>query len=123
MRKQRIFILSIAGGIFLLGVVYLLLLRLTSFEGVPCVFHEWTGLLCPGCGLTRAAQALLDGKPLLALSYNPLFPLYILYAGIIFVSAIWGDEKKKDTSFPRGPLWIHLSVLGIVVLFWIVRNI
>ena len=122
MKKKQILTLSVFGGIFLLGVVYLLLLRLTPFQGFPCMFYEWTGLLCPGCGLTHAAQALLDGKPLLALSYNPLFPLYVLYVFWVLVSAIWTYGKKKETPFPPGPLLIHLSVLGIVVLFWIVRN-
>ena len=123
MRKQRLLIFCVFGSILLLGIGYALLLWLTPFEGIPCLFYQWTGLLCPGCGLTHAAMALLDGNPLLALSPNPLFPLYVFYAGWIFLSVVWEYVKKKETPFSWGPLWIHLSMLGTVILFWIVRNI
>src|SRR5271170_2433470 len=38
-----------------------------------CLFHQLTGLNCPGCGMTRALYALLHGNFLLALKDNALF--------------------------------------------------
>src|SRR5471030_1085826 len=38
-----------------------------------CLFHQLTGLNCPGCGMTRALYALLHGDFLLALKDNALF--------------------------------------------------
>lgn len=37
-----------------------------------CTFHDLTGFACPTCGTARAALALLHGRPLAALSVNPL---------------------------------------------------
>ena len=34
--------------------------------GIPCLFHQFTGLSCPGCGTQRALFALLHGHPLAA---------------------------------------------------------
>ena len=38
-----------------------------------CMFHQLTGLNCPGCGGTRSAYALLHGNFALALKDNALF--------------------------------------------------
>ena len=37
-----------------------------------CMFHAFTGLLCIGCGMTRALHALAHGDPVAAFSMNPL---------------------------------------------------
>ena len=37
-----------------------------------CPFHKWTGLLCPGCGGTRATLALLHGDWAASLRCNAL---------------------------------------------------
>lgn len=53
----------------------------------PCPLYALTGLLCPGCGSTRALHALLHADPLRALSMNallvaslPVLPLMALDA-------------------------------------------
>ncbi len=37
-----------------------------------CLFHDWTGLHCPGCGGFRAWHALLHGDVVTAISRNVL---------------------------------------------------
>ena len=123
MKKRLCLVSLLFGSVLLLGFGYLLLLRLTPFTGFPCIFHEWSGLLCPGCGLTRAFLSLSRGELLLALSYNPLLPLYLLYVGWFVGSVTLGYLKKKENFFLPGPLWIHLSMAGAVALFWILRNL
>ena len=50
---------------------------------IPCVFHEVTGLYCPGCGMTRSVLALLKLDFYQSFRYNALLlvllPLLILY--------------------------------------------
>lgn len=52
-----------------------------------CIFHEITGLYCPGCGGTRAFFALLHGHPILSFMYNPAV-LYFAFVAIFY--AVWG---------------------------------
>ena len=44
-----------------------------------CVLRLFTGLPCPGCGLTRASAALLRGDLSASLHYHPLLGL-VLFA-------------------------------------------
>ena len=48
---------------------------------LPCLFHEITGLYCPGCGGTRALVKLLQGDIRASLYYHPL----VLYGGALYV--------------------------------------
>src|ERR1035438_1340940 len=37
-----------------------------------CLFHQTTGLLCPGCGALRAMHQLLHGHLAVAFQFNPM---------------------------------------------------
>lgn len=39
-----------------------------------CPFALFTGMACPGCGMTRAASSLIRGDLTAALGYHPLVP-------------------------------------------------
>lgn len=121
--KQRMIRLSaLLGGGALLGVAYLLLLLYTPFEGIPCLFRETTGLLCPACGLTHALTDLFCGHPLSALSHLPILPVYLLWGGWVTVSAA-RRYLRGQRCFAIGPLWIHLLVGAAVLIFWVLRNL
>lgn len=51
--------------------------------GIGCPIKFWTGVSCPGCGMTRAWLAALSGHLDLAMAYHPLFwivPLIVVTA-------------------------------------------
>ncbi|MCB1259518.1 MAG: DUF2752 domain-containing protein [Acidimicrobiales bacterium] len=87
-----------------------------------CYFKEITGLDCPGCGLTRAAHALLLGDPLRALNHNVLslivFPV-LLYAYIAWFAGTLGWKLPQLKMTPRMG-WV---AAGLVIGFWVVRNL
>lgn len=67
------------GTIDVLGIVGLIGLVVARFVPVAvlipfwgCTFRQWTGIPCPGCGLTRAADRFAHFNVLGALSANPL---------------------------------------------------
>ncbi len=88
-----------------------------------CFIHRWTGLLCPGCGMTRAMISFFCFNLNLSFSYHPMGPL--LGA---FVIGLWGVSFYK-ASWPKALHWIyckvreHTMALAIIVCAWgIYRN-
>lgn len=89
-----------------------------------CPLHELTGLWCPGCGLTRATNALLRGHVGAAFGYNVLFPFFL--GAIVLGWVAW-----TRSALGRAPVrWLtHLSpwsgglAFGVLALFGVLRNL
>jgi len=113
----RILILIAAGT----GLLLYLFIEPKDGNLPKCLFHQLTGLYCPGCGGQRSLHALLNGNLLSAMSYNLLFILllpFIIYFIIVFLSG----KKYKQSSFIYNPKF-SITVVIIVVSFWVLRNI
>lgn len=87
-----------------------------------CQFHRLTGLNCPGCGMTRAAYALLHGDGRTALHDNALFVavlgLLALRGGWFAVNRIRG---QANGDFIRAKwLW---PLLVVALVFTVLRNL
>lgn len=100
------------------GVGLLILFRPWQYGLYPvCPIHRWTGLLCPGCGGTRAIGALLRGQWAQAWQWNQLLvaglPLAIAYGVIVAVRGRW-------VQLPRG-IWFAVSLAAAAFTVW--RNI
>jgi len=80
-----------------------------------CLFKNFSGLPCPGCGMTRAYLSLFKFDLASAFYYHPLFLLPVMVAIIIIF--------KKNEFFMRlyksRLLWG--CVLTVFILLWIVR--
>lgn len=89
----------------------------------PCIFHEITGLYCPGCGGTRAVKALLGGHIITSFMYNPIVlysvVMYIWFMGTQLLGRLT-KGKVKGLKYRHLYLWIALA---IVVVNCLVRNI
>jgi len=86
----------------------------------PCVFHEVTGLDCPGCGGQRALHQLLHGNVIAAIHFNAMFVLslpLLAWMGARFLLRYW----RNDTAdFRWRWLWLYLWAW---IAFGILRNL
>lgn len=127
-------ILCAAGGAVFL---YLYLLRV---QRVPflCFFSRITHLYCPGCGCTRALEALLRfdlGGAVAAHAFVPLACLLLLgYEGALFLAACGKIPLRAISARPAVaaalflPLYAlvrdlllvfcHIDTLGDLFIYW-----
>lgn len=121
-KKRRIRIILVTLGVACAGLVVAVILILTETH-LPCPFNLITGLLCPGCGNTRATLALLrfDFKGML--EYNLLYPLEIAYIGHVYLICAIRYIKKGRFSYGSKYMKMDIAVLIITVGWTIVRNV
>ena len=89
--------------------------------GGACFFHTVTGLYCPGCGMTRASLALLQGKLLLSFHENPM-PLTCVVLAVLGYVELWllTFGKKVRLLPERWQFWAVL--IGLHLVWAVVRN-
>ncbi|HOO79834.1 MAG TPA: DUF2752 domain-containing protein [Lachnospiraceae bacterium] len=90
--------------------LYWLFARYVSHAFCPMIFL--TGLPCPGCGLTRAALALLRLDIVSAFSFNPSIFGWILLAGAF---AFFRYCKEKE--LPHMKVWATLVALVTIGIY------
>ena len=88
---------------------------LASLSLWACPFKAVTGVPCPGCGLTRAALALVHGQVRTALWINPLSVLVCLWAAVSWVWIAVDVARGSDTYWPiYRRLWAPWAVWAAV---------
>ena len=89
-----------------------------------CVFHQITGLWCPGCGLTRGTYQLLHGHVGAALGYNLFTPLALAAIVVSWWSwtrLSWGGSPIHLPSWAARALAI--AVPAFLVVYGVLRNL
>ena len=112
-------IYKVVGFIILLLTYYLL--NLFFNISIKCPIYELTHLYCPGCGITRCLFSLIQLDFYKAFKYNQLvfilLPISFIY--YIIYSYYYIKYNKRITI----PKYISITILIIVLLFGILRNI
>lgn len=103
-------------------LILFLIIHFTHYY-IPCIFHEITGLYCPGCGITRMFLALLKGNIYAAFRYNMLvfcsLPLIIFFC----IEYIYSKYKNKIPLYKKIPNYIWALIIVILIIWMIIRNI
>jgi hypothetical protein len=88
-----------------------------------CPFKVLTDLHCPGCGTLRGLHELTLGHLGTAIGLNPLMVLslpFIAFSIIKYIVAGILGRTERKIFIPSVFIW---SLLGIIILFWILRNL
>ncbi len=87
-----------------------------------CPFKALTGLDCPGCGTLRGIHDLSTGNLTGALDHNVLAVLAVPL--LVWAWLGWARRSYQGLARPAPhPRWIPLTVLGVVLGWWLVRNL
>ncbi len=89
-----------------------------------CVFHQMSGLWCPGCGLTRGTYELLNGHIGAALGYNiftPVALVAIVVAWMAWLRVSWGRQGLRMPQ--RAGRWLVIAVPVLIIVYGVLRNV
>lgn len=94
----------------------------------PCYLRYFTGLYCPGCGMTRALHCAMNLRFIDAFSYNLLWPFIITFISISLYMWFSFLVTGRSPFIPFNRLLKrHSSVayvfIALLFAFWILRNI
>ncbi len=120
--KNRI-IQIIITWLCLAAVVVLYVMFFTATDiGIPCAFHEITGMQCPGCGMTHALSSIIQGDFTEAFRYNalslticPMIVIYLLARALKYI-------KTGQEEFSFMEILFLIICLVICVLYFLFRN-
>lgn len=85
-----------------------------------CPLYQLTGWHCPGCGVTRAAHALLHGDVPGALAKNPLL---VGAAPIVAGYCVWKRRREGRGWTTKISARAVLGLLAVLLVFAVLRNI
>lgn len=89
----------------------------------PCVMHLVTGFYCPGCGGTRAVNAMIHGHVLLSFFYHPFVLFTAVFGGWFMLS-----QSVDRISRHRIPIGMHYRNvylwITLILIFgnWFLKN-
>lgn len=88
-------------------LAYGLLVYLSGNTSI-CIFKVYTGLPCPGCGMTRAFMAVFHLDFHTAFFWHPLWPL-VLIGPLLYYFAFRAGEKGR--LYKRAIIFVSLVLL------------
>lgn len=93
----------------------------------PCVFHEITGLYCPGCGAARALHHLMNLEFATALRCNVMFIAMLPALAYLFaarcITALGQIGSSLRLPVPALSTRAGWTLTAAVLAWWIARNL
>jgi hypothetical protein len=116
--EDKLFILGLLTPVFVVPGYLLyrrVLVPLAPFSF--CIWDRFFGIYCPGCGGTRAVEALLNGDIIASLQYHPI----VLYSSFIYIFYMFGNILHRISGMRIFKVPFHSRYLYIA-LFIIIAN-
>ncbi len=120
-KNRYIFICLLTLIIFAVGL-FLAFLATRGLK-IQCPVYLLTGLLCPGCGNTRATLALLHFDFKSMLKFNLLYPVEMIYIVRVYYLCSKNFIKNGTFKYHTRPDWADILCLLSILIWAVVRNI
>ena len=114
MPRKRSMLYQTGAGLLCAGLLYGFVLIPLGVR-IPCLFYRFTGLRCPGCGVTDLCLALLHGH--FAPGYN--WGLVLASPALVWLLVrLWknGDCGKAEKA-------VSAALLAFLLIWGVVRNL
>ena len=104
-------------------ILHVLDIAPTEVIDSPCVWITFLGVYCPGCGGTRAVEALLRGELLHSFLYHPLVLYTVVLVTVYVISHTLNiiSKGRVRAMLFRG-IYLYLMI-AIILVQWIAKNI
>lgn len=113
----------IAAAIISLIILHVLGIAPTEIIDSPCVWITCLGIYCPGCGGTRAVEALCKGQLWKSFVYHPLVLYTAVLIGVYVISHTLNIVTKgRIRAMMFRPVYLYLMIV-IIVIQCIVKNV
>lgn len=122
--RTRLWPSTYLAGAVLLASALLPLPRHDAIAGLPsvCLFHNFTGLPCPGCGLTRSWVSMAHGHFGEALVWHPLGPLMFVATLLYALWSVGIALQRPPFAMPRKLQSAAIVAFSLLLLsFWAAR--
>ena len=125
--EEEKLVYKILAGLFLAAFVAFVALKALHFQPTtafrPCIVRRILGIYCPGCGMSRAAEAMLAFQPLRAFLYHP----FLVSASVFLLIYIVGNAAgrlylHRPFLIPIRSIYLWIG-FGLLVGNWILRNV
>lgn len=91
-----------------------------------CQLKTWTGIDCPGCGLTRSFVALAHGQWRDSFRLNPAGPVWFAFIALQIPYQAWQLRRvscgKSPVDLGRWGEGFIYAALATLILQWVVRQ-
>lgn len=113
-------IIKIYCALIAVGITYFVIIKTTGLT-IPCYINSKTGLLCPGCGITRMFLNLSKFQFVDAFFCNPvIFVLLILWIAVSAICLVGKPKFIANSKFLY--VFLYISIFSLFI-FGILRNI
>lgn len=102
----------------------LVALRSIGVHAPPCPFRTATGVPCPGCGMTRMADAVVHGRIADAATHDPAGVAILV--GLLLLAATYVVQvlvRKEDPPAWMGSRWVIVGFVALGVAHWITTGV
>lgn len=88
----------------------------------PCFYYKTLHIYCPGCGFTRAVEALFRGEILLSIRQNFLAVFLILLGALYYIEALLNAFNINFRIKPLHNIYSLYIFIAFDIAFDILRN-